>query len=244
MWRKMNNNLLNQLTTKCPSGTLRGNKENEKIKTIIENIDTSKYKIIIENGYILVSNIHFNSKEKFITISSHVDNVYSACFCKQQNDVLLGTFDNSLTNYVMLLLMKELDKTQIVYIFADNEESDNPDILNVPLFSYKTFLFNICLDVTPYCHYTHICTIENDNFNLAKKIKKMANKDVAAISVYQSMNDESSFLNQQNIKSFSFCITCNFANNRCHSEDGGSLSIEKLQKYFEILKDYLLKYTT
>ena len=101
-----------------------------------------------------------------------MDNVYSACFCKQQNDVLLGTFDNSLTNYVMLLLMKELNKTQIVYIFADNEESDNPDILNVPLFSYKTFLFNICLDVTPYCHYTHICTIENDNFNLAKKITK------------------------------------------------------------------------
>jgi hypothetical protein len=136
--------------------------------------------------------------------------------------------------------MQNINLQQVVFIFADGEENGVANILQVYLFKNKKFLFNICLDVTPYCHFTHFATIENDNHNLAKKIRK--NKGVALIPVYQSKTDESTYLSNNKVKSFSYCLTINFDANRCHSELGGALTCENLDKYYSVLKNFLDNY--
>lgn len=231
----MNYDLIKKLTTTCPPGTLLNNQENFKISCIINQINNKKFDVILENGYILITHKHFNNLKPFITISSHVDNVYNNCFCKLENEYLVGTFDNSITNYAIIELLRSIRNKQIVYIFTDNEEINNSTISNVPLLQNKNFLFNICLDVTPYCHFTHVATIENDIFALAQ----IKNKKIAFIQPYQSMNDESISLQNINIKSFSFCITGNFDCNRCHSEKGGIISLKKYRKYLILLKKLL-----
>lgn len=231
----MNYELIKNLTTKCPSGTLINGQDNFKISSIINEIDKSEYNISVENGYILVTNKFFDNQKKFISLSSHIDNVYNNCFCNIDNEFLRGTFDNSLTNYAMLDCIRNLKQKQIIYIFTDNEELNNSTIINVSLLKNNNFLFNVCLDVTPYCHYTHVATIENDYYGL----NKIKNKKVAYIQPYQSMNDESNFLQTKNLKSFSFCVTCDFSENRCHSENGGIISIKKYKAYIKMLKKLL-----
>lgn len=228
----MNYNIIRELTTICPPGAIINCVDNSKIFCILKQINENKFNIVVENGYILIMHKKFDKQRHFITISSHIDSVYSHCFFCVKDNMLYGTFDNSITNYASLVMMKSIKRRQVVYVFTDNEEVNNSTILNVPLLKNKMFLYNICLDVTPYCFYTHVATVENDVYKLAK----INSKKIAFIKPYQSMNDESKCINASGFKSFSFCLTCRFCNNKCHSEEGGTISIENFRQYIKLLK--------
>lgn len=212
--------------------------KSEKANYILSQIDKKNFNIMYKNGYILLALKSFNVNKKFITISSHIDTTYRNVFYREDLDNIYGTLDNSATNFILLKLLQNNTNPQVLFIFTDNEETKICNLLNVEYLYHKNFKHNICLDVTPYCYYTHFATIENDSYKLCPRILKK-NKFIANIEVYQSKDDESTILREHNIKSYSFCLTCNFKDNRCHSEAGGVIPKKNIFEYYNTLKKVL-----
>lgn len=230
----MNINNLYKLTKNSPSGTL--NENNEKVRFIIDHVDKTIYDISVEKGLMTIKNKQFCENKRFLTISSHIDTVYENSFVKIDDTKICGTLDNSATNFILLELLNTNINPQIVYFFTDNEELKNSSIQTSPLLRNKKFLYNICLDVTIFCHYTHFATIENDYNKIGRKIKNIG---VAQIPLYQCANDETNTINDMGIRGFSFCLPIEFHENRCHSEEGGTISLNKFETYYNFLCEYL-----
>lgn len=72
--------------------------------------------------------------EKVVLISSHVDCVYSRCFCNDDNECYRGTFDNSFGNAAVLwnMLNGSLPGNAVV-AFTGDEEKDSKGAVQVLL---------------------------------------------------------------------------------------------------------------
>lgn len=230
-------NKLAEITLSSPSGSINNDLTKAKINSLLSLISTKKFTITYFEDFFTVAHKDFNVNKKFLTISSHIDTVYEKLFINTDNDIISGTTDNSITNLAAISLIKNLKTTQIVYIFSNKEELSECPFKDLDLFKSKFFMYNICLDVTPFCYHTHFATVENDKFGLGKKLAKT--EGVAYIEYYQCFTDEAKLLNEINIKGFSYCIAINYPNNNCHNKNGGTLTSSTAQCYYNSLYNFL-----
>ena len=107
------------------------------------------------------------AKGHFLIISSHIDSLYPRHFTKDYSKTeLLGTFDNSITNAVILFLMvnRKLPKN-ILVAFTGDEENEGKGAKETAVFLTEQdgiqsyFEFAITLDVSNCGYGKYPCTV-------------------------------------------------------------------------------------
>lgn len=90
--------------------------------------------------------------ERIVLISSHIDTVYSRCFCEEEGEYLRGTFDNSYTNAAAIWnMLNNKFADNVIIAFTGDEEEDSRGAIETicTLGRMKCEIaFTIVLDVT------------------------------------------------------------------------------------------------
>lgn len=200
-----------------------------------------------------------------MVVSSHVDCEYhiTKCFAKfQQDDMLLGTFDNSITNaaIVYLMLAGRLPDCVLIAFTGDEEQSGRgtKDVIRF-IRNNKLKVLNVfVLDVTEEGWSSRAdFTIENDFWDddFGKKIIDLAERtgfpwkyvpgEPDSIPYYipkerivnvEAYEDESWEYDEADIPCFSFCLP---TKGEMHSDDGILARVQSLNRYTEVLERML-----
>ena len=96
--------------------------------TVVESmLENSAYRLIARQPLaLLYAKRQPCEGARVLLISSHIDCVYSGCFCNDEGDSLRGTFDNSFTNASLLWnMLQERLPDNVVVAFTGDEESDS-----------------------------------------------------------------------------------------------------------------------
>ena len=114
----------------------RDNGENflvfDRIEAIRHLLQGSDYQLLKEGKLFLLYGKKPIAGKEIVLISSHIDCVYSRCFCTVEGDFYKGTFDNSLTNAAVIagMLQGDFDEN-VVIAFTGDEEKDSGGALGV-----------------------------------------------------------------------------------------------------------------
>ena len=101
----------------------------DRLNVIEEVLQDSKYRRIDAQGlfYLYAQRPLQTIEERIIVISTHVDvqRRITKCFSSEENDRLLGTYDNAITNAAVLSLMinDRLPENVVIAFTGDEEES-------------------------------------------------------------------------------------------------------------------------
>ena len=105
----------------------------DRVAVIERLLGGSGYRLVAREPLALLYAKHpLHEGDRVLLISSHIDCVYSRCFCADEGGCLRGTFDNSFTNAAVLWAM--INNTlpdNVVVAFTGNEESDSQGALQV-----------------------------------------------------------------------------------------------------------------
>ena len=129
--------------------------------------DTSYQLLAHEDLFLLYGKCEPTPDSRIILISSHIDCVYNQCFCREESEYYLGTFDNSFTNAALLHEMKAGTLADNIFIaFTGDEEKDSGGAIAVNVYLTRLscrIQFAIVLDVTRAGWDNHrLFAIEND----------------------------------------------------------------------------------
>ena len=99
----------------------------DRVAVVERMLEKTEYKLISRQPLaLLYAKRQVCEGDRLLLISSHVDCVYSRCFCTDEGDCLRGTFDNSFTNAAVLWAMiNGALSDNVVVAFTGNEESDS-----------------------------------------------------------------------------------------------------------------------
>lgn len=99
----------------------------DRVAAVERIIERTNYKLISRQPLaLLYAKRPVCEGDRVLLISSHIDCVYSRCFCTDEGDCLRGTFDNSFTNAALLWnMLHDHLPDNIVVAFTGNEESDS-----------------------------------------------------------------------------------------------------------------------
>lgn len=99
----------------------------DRVAVIEQILEKSDYKLIAREPLALLYAKHpLHEGDRVLLISSHIDCVYSRCFCADEGSCLRGTFDNSFTNAALLWdMVHDCLPDNVVVAFTGNEESDS-----------------------------------------------------------------------------------------------------------------------
>lgn len=215
-------------------------KANNKLFAIIINKIKmlKRYRVIITRYYILAIPKK-NLLEKVNVVVAHYDNVYDTCFIKEEKKYYIGTFDNSIGIYTLLLLAKQEKMDNTIFAFTDCEETNMKGIKSLYKSINKKFkgkkIHYYILDVTEE-DVIESTTFENSNFQIefSEDIKKIDNKNCGY--------DESAFLlNNTPALTCSICSVLKMRNKKdfCHNKNGNYIKKENLEKYYNNIYNIL-----
>lgn len=108
---------------------------NDRIAVIRRLLENTAYRpVVSESLAVVYAKRELQEGDRVVLVSSHVDCVYTSCFCNVDGNLLRGTFDNSLGNAAILSLMLagELSDNVIV-AFTGDEEHDSQGAVQVVL---------------------------------------------------------------------------------------------------------------
>ena len=220
--------LLNAVTVDCKDN----GKEfvaDDRISVIERLLDGSAYKVVAREPLALVyAKRDVCEGDSVVVVSSHVDCLYSSCFCNDEGDCLRGTFDNSFGNAAILWQMHAGTLPDNVAVaFTGDEERDSRGAVQTVLALGKMHCaveFALVLDVTNVgweCGAN--VTLENDlgvDIITAHSIVEAVRKCNAEYAFeHNAEPDESWDYNDYGIPALSLCIP---AKGDLHS-DGGVL---------------------
>ena len=94
------------------------------IESLLKNTD---YNLIARQPLaLLYAKRELREGDRVLLISSHIDCVYSRCFCADEGDCLRGTFDNSFGNAAVLWnMIHDRLSDNVVVAFTGDEEHDS-----------------------------------------------------------------------------------------------------------------------
>ena len=159
--------LLQKITVDCKDDG-QSFQINDRIYAIKDGLKDSAYTLLAEHELFLLYGRQSLLPEKpIVLISSHIDCVYSKCFCSEAKDCYHGTFDNSFTNAALLYVMKYHPLPFNVFIAFTGDEEHNSGgavALTVYLTQHQNPIrFALVLDVTNEGWYEqHLVALEND----------------------------------------------------------------------------------
>lgn len=241
--------------------------DTSRLDAIEELMQGSKYKIANTDGlFRMYSQVPVDQiTGPVLIVSSHVDCEYhiTKCFTKHVDEnTLLGTFDNSITNAAIVYLMLSGNLPENVLVaFTGDEEENSRGALGVSRFikDHKLDVLNIfVLDVTEEGWKTGAdFTVENDFWddNCGKQIVQLArnsgykwnyvpgepdeipdyipNDLIIHIEAYA---DESWDYDEEDLPCFSLCLP---TKGEMHCNDGILARAESFARYTEILRRML-----
>ena len=234
----------------------------DRLDAICELLWSSSYRRINANGlFHLYSKVPLSEfPDELIVISSHVDcqRQITKCFSKDYDDDLMqGTFDNSLTNAMTVSLMfEDALAMNVVVAFTGDEEEDSTGAADVAAFFRKLHktIKVIVLDVTDMgwregCAFT----VENNFWTdtTGKVVSRLSAEtgypwrfvpsDPYEIPAYisdryvirqEAEPDESWEYDEHEVECFSLCIP---TKGDMHSDDGVLVRKDSLAPYMKIL---------
>ena len=222
------------------------------IKALLNN---STYNVISETGLSLIyAKKDYTDQAGLILISCHMDSVYTKHFQRKYNSQeLLGTFDNSICNAIIIKLMQEDALSSSVLVsFTGNEESGGKFGGAAETFQYlskqQRLELVITLDVTAEGYSSEHFTIENyyacknnktslrlvfkDNEDFRVDIEAML--DNTFLSIENAWPDESHYYAKQDVNCFSLCIPTAFhvdIEDWMHSNEGILVKEKSISEY-------------
>lgn len=218
--------LLNAVTVDCKDN----GKEfvaDDRISVIERLLDGSAYKVVAREPLALVyAKRDVCEGDSVVVVSSHVDCLYSSCFCNDEGDFLRGTFDNSFGNAAILWqMLAGILPDNVVVAFTGDEERDSRGAVQTVLALGKMHCnvdFALVLDVTNVgweCGAN--VTLENDlgvDIITAHSIVEAVRKCNAEYAFeHNAEPDESWDYNGYGIPALSLCIP---AKGDLHSDSG------------------------
>ena len=140
----------------------------DRIDVIKDYLGDSAYHLLAEEDlFLLYGKKPLSEGDSVVLISSHIDCVFSQCFCRENPPYYQGTFDTSFTNAAVLYAMKQgCFPDNVVIAFTGDEEKDSAGAVAVNVYLTKlacTIKFALVLDVTLAGWDNHcLLAIEND----------------------------------------------------------------------------------
>ncbi len=179
--------------------------------------------------------------DRVLLISSHIDCVYSRCFCADEGDCLRGTFDNSFTNAAVLWnMVHDRLPDNVVVAFTGNEESDSQGTVQTIVALGQMgceVAAALVLDVTNEGWESGASfTLENDlgidiltGYNIISSLEKY---DGRFAFKHNALPDESWDYADYGIPSFTLCVP---VGGELHGDAGVLLRKESAVEYCNVL---------
>ena len=214
----------------------------DRVAAVERMLEKTEYKLISRQPLaLLYAKRPVREGDRVLLISSHIDCVYSRCFCADDGGCLRGTFDNSFTNAAVLWAM--INNTlpdNIVVAFTGNEESDSQGAVQtvVALGQMGCEVASaLVLDVTNEGWESGaLFTLENDlgidiltGYNIISSLEKY---DGRFAFKHNALPDESWDYADYGIPSISLCVP---VGGELHSGAGVLLSKESAVEYCNVL---------
>ena len=241
----------------------------ERLDAIAELLRDGAYERIETGGlfHLYGKKAIMETKRPMIIVSSHVDCEHNItkCFCKlKSEDMLLGTFDNSITNSsIVSIMMKGNLPDNVLIAFTGDEEENGHGAIDLAHFIKKEkldIISIIVLDVTEEGWETEAnFTVENDFWDelFGESVIELINQTGCkwnyvpgepdeipdyipkeVIIHVEAYEDESWDYDEENISCFSFCLP---TKGEMHSDDGILARVSSYEKYTEVLEIILSK---
>ena len=243
--------------------------DTQRLDVIEEKLRASEYLSEKGNLFRLYSKKPISEIEgRLLLVSSHVDCEagITECFSREEkDDILKGTYDNSITNTAILALMMEgYLPEQVIIAFTGDEEKESKGAVEITRYLRKMNrkFWVIVLDVTDFGWKEGAdFTIENNFWKkkMGEIVCSVANKtgfhwlfvpeDTDDIPVYIPQNrvypeeaepDESWEYDEQNIKCFSLCLP---VDGPMHSNEGIITRYSSFAHYVEMLRKLCMSLT-
>lgn len=204
----------------------------QRVRSIRGALVDSAYELVKDGKLCMIyQNRHFRPDMGAIIISNHIDSVYPNHFHRWHNDTeMLGTFDNSVCNAVIVYLMKNkrLPANALVAFTGDEEAKSRGALEAVNFLRLELNLLDrvelvVVLDVTAEAYSTHSFTIENYQrrkshpngvklrFRSDRELKeylrsKLSTRELFFLSTEEAAPDESDVYRRFGLNCMTFCL--------------------------------------
>ena len=210
---------------------------------IIEHVlGKTDYKLIARQPLVLLyAKRELHEGDRVLLISSHIDCVFSNCFCSDNGDCMCGTFDNSFTNAALLwnMLNNTLPDNVVVAFTGDEERDSHGAVQAVVALGQSGCEVSaaLVLDVTNEgWENGALFTLENDlgvdiftGYNIISSLEKY---DGSFAFKHNALPDESWDYADYGIPSLSLCVP---VGGELHGDAGVLLRKESALEYCRVL---------
>ena len=203
----------------------------------------------------------FDPALALVLVSSHIDSHYTNYHASCDDSILLGTFDNSVTNAVILsLILENRLPQQVLVAFTGDEEDESRgadqviDMLrNAPPKPIHPEMV-VVLDITEESYDSHSFTFENlfraskESHSAQLRFEKKRDlaqflRDLLApsdpIIIKEGEPDESWQYDEHDLNCFAFCLPCKTITGDMHDEDGVHVKESSVHQYANTLAEVL-----
>lgn len=234
----------------------------DRLDAISDILRDTDYKRVNDSGLFEMYALNGRVPKNAVLVSSHIDCVpeITKCFARDSEDGFLhGTFDNLITNAVIVFLMtRHMLDENVVIAFTGDEERWSQGARDVVRFmrGNRSRFCSVILDVTDMgWEEEAMFTVENNFWSdkLGKRVIDIScafgykwlfvPSDPDDIPDYvpdknntgeEALCDESWEYDEEDIECFSLCIPCE---GEMHANSGLLIRKESLEKYTEILTE-------
>lgn len=214
----------------------------DRVAVIEHVLGKTDYRLIARQPLALMyAKRELREGDRVLLISSHIDCVFSKCFCSDEGECLRGTFDNSFTNAALLWNM--LNNTlpdNVVVAFTGDEERDSQGAVQAVVALGQSgceVSAALVLDVTNEgWENGALFTLENDlgvdiltGYNIISSLEKY---DRSFAFKHNALPDESWDYADYGIPSLSLCVP---VGGELHGDAGVLLRKESALEYCRVL---------
>ena len=214
----------------------------DRVAAVERIIERTNYKLISRQPLaLLYAKRPVCEGDRVLLVSSHVDCVYSRCFCTDEGECLRGTFDNSFTNAALLWAMiNGALPDNVVVVFTGNEERDSQGAVQTVVALGQMgceVAATLVLDVTNEGWESGaLFTLENDlgidiltGYNIISSLEKY---DGHFAFKHNALPDESWDYAEYGIPSLTLCVP---VGGELHGDAGVLLRKESALEYCNVL---------
>ena len=214
----------------------------DRVAVIESLLENSAYKLVAREPLaLLYAKRELREGDRVQLVSSHIDCLYTECFCKEDGDSLRGTFDNSFTNAALLWnMINDSLPDNAVVAFTGNEESDSQGAVQAVVALGRLgceVSAALVLDVTNEGWQSGaLFTLENDlgidlltGYNIISSLEPYDGKFAFK---HNALPDESWDYAEYGIPSLTLCVP---VDGELHSDAGVLLRKASAQVYCDVL---------
>lgn len=218
----------------------------DRVAVIERLLEDSEYRLVVREPLsLLYAKRELSAGDRVVLVSSHIDCLYTSCFCVDAGDCLRGTFDNSFGNAAILWQMFEGSlPDDVVVAFTGDEERDSQGAVQTVLALGRmgcSIKFALTLDVTNTgwekdAHFALENDLGIDILTAHRLLGTVESLGVEYAFEHNAEPDESWDYNDYGIPSLSLCVP---VSGNLHSDAGVLLRKNSIPGYSAALSAFL-----